>query len=62
MLDMVAWGEINKQVSLPSLLVHDTFQAYMTEHVKAVFTKEDSHLALIPGRLTTVLKHLGFLE
>ena len=40
-----------------SLLVYDTFEAYVTENVKVVFTKENSNLALIPRRLTSVLSH-----
>ena len=37
------------------LLVYDTFEAHVTENEKAVFAKENSNLALIPHRLTSVL-------
>ena len=38
-----------------SLVVYDTFEAHLTENVKAVFTKENTNLAPIPCRLTSVL-------
>ena len=38
-----------------SLFVYNTFEAHVTENVKVVFTKENSNLALIPRRLTSVL-------
>ena len=38
-----------------SLLVCDTFEAHVTENVNVVFAKENSNLALIPRRLTSVL-------
>ena len=44
------------------LLVYDTFEAHVTENVKAVFAKENSNLALIPHRLTSVLEPIVFLE
>jgi len=45
------------------LLVYDTFEAHMTESLKAVLAKEDTnYLALIPDRLTFVLQPLMFLE
>ena len=37
------------------LLVYDTFEAHVTENVKVVFAEENSTLALIPCRLTSVL-------
>ena len=37
------------------LLVYDTFEAHVTENGQAVFAKENSNLALIPYRLTSVL-------
>ena len=40
---------------MKSVLVYDTFEAHMTENAKAVFAKENSNLALIPHRLTSVL-------
>ena len=45
------------------LLVYDTFEAHMTESLKAVLAKENTnYLALIPDRLTFVLQPLMFLE
>ena len=38
-----------------SLLVYDTFEAHVIENVKVVFAKENSNLALISRRLTSVL-------
>jgi len=43
-----------------SLIVHDTFEAHEIENVKAVFANANTHLALIPGRLTSVLQSLVF--
>ena len=37
------------------LLVDDTVEAHVTENVKVVFAKENTNLALIPCRLTSVL-------
>ena len=45
-----------------SLLNYDTFEAHVTESVKAVCAKENTNLALIPCRLTSVLKTLVFPE
>ena len=38
-----------------SLLVYDAFEDHVTENVKVVFAKENSNLALIPCRFTSVL-------
>ena len=38
-----------------SLIVYDTFEASVTENVKVLFAKENTNLAQIPGRLTSVL-------
>ena len=39
----------------PGENVYDTSEAHMTENVKVVFAKENTNLALIPRRLTSVL-------
>jgi len=54
MHDLVAWEDVK------SCLFICTFEAQVTENVKAVFVKEN--LALIPGRLTLVLQPSVFLE
>ena len=38
-----------------SLLVDDTFESHVTENVEVVFAKENTNLAVIPRRLTSVL-------
>ena len=42
-----------------SLLV---YEAHVTENVKVVFPKENTNLALIARRLTSVLEPIVFLE
>ena len=44
------------------LLVYSTFEAHVTESVKAVFAKEITNLALTPGRLILILQALEFLK
>ena len=39
-----------------------TFEAHVTDSLKAVFAKENTNLALIPRRSTSVLKPMVFLE
>ena len=46
---------------LRSLVVYDTFEAHLNEKVKAVLTKGNTNLGVIPYRLTSALKPL-FLE
>ena len=41
-----------------SLLVYDAFEAHVTDPVKASFKRENTELAVIPGRLTSVLQPL----
>ena len=53
MHDVAAWGEAE---------VHDTFEAYLKESVKAVFAKENTNWAQISGRLTSILQPLELLE
>lgn len=38
-----------------SLVVYETFEAHLTEKVKAVLTKGNTNLGLIPCRLTSAL-------
>lgn len=54
MCDMVAWGEVEACLY--------TFEAHLTKSVEAVFAKENTNLALISGRLTSVLQPTVFLE
>ena len=42
----------------PSLLVCDQFKAHVTESTKRLATKLKTHLAVIPGGLTSQLQHL----
>ena len=42
----------------PSLLVCDQFKAHVTESTKRIATKLKSHLAVIPGGLTSQLQPL----
>ena len=41
-----------------SLLVYDSFEAHVTDTVKASFKCENTKLAVIPGRLTSLLQPL----
>jgi len=41
-----------------SLLVHDVFEAHITESVKAAFVRENTNLAVIRGGLTSILQPL----
>ena len=41
-----------------SLLVYDAFAAHVTESLKAAFARENTNLAVIPGRLTSILQPL----
>ena len=42
----------------PSLLVYDQFKAHVTESTKWLATKLKTHLAVIPGGLTSQLQPL----
>ena len=41
-----------------SLLVYDSFEAHVTDTVKASFKRENTELAVIPGSLTSLLQPL----
>ena len=41
-----------------SLLVYDAFEAHVTDRVKALLKREKTDLAVIPGRLTSILQPL----
>ena len=41
-----------------SLLVYDSFEAHVTDTVKASFKRENTELAVIPGGLTSLLQPL----
>ena len=41
-----------------SLLVYDSFEAHVTDTVKASFKRKDTELAVIPGGLTSLLQPL----
>ena len=41
-----------------SLLVFDSFEAHVTDTVKASFKRENTELAVIPGGLTSLLQPL----
>ena len=41
---------------------YETFEAHVAESLKAVFAKENTNLAPIPYRSTSVLKLMVFLE
>ena len=41
-----------------SLLVYDSFEAHVTDTVKASFKREKTELAVIPGGLTSLLQPL----
>ena len=41
-----------------SLLVYDSFEAHVTDNVKASFKRENTELAVIPGSLTSLLQLL----
>ena len=45
-------------LKIPSLLVCDQFKAYVTESTKRLATKLKTHLAVIPGGLTSQLQPL----
>ena len=43
---------------MKSLLVYDAFEAHVTDRVKALFKRERTDLAVIPGRLMSILQPL----
>ena len=55
MRDVVPWGSVEAYLFITPLNL-------VTESVKAVFAKESTKLAPIPGRLTSVLQPLVTLE
>ena len=51
-----AWiGDLGRR---KSLLVYDSFEAHVTDTVKASFKRENTELAVIPGGLTSLLQPL----
>ena len=51
----VKYGQRGGLGRCSGLLVDDTFESHVTENVKVVFAKENTNLALIPRRLTSVV-------
>ena len=45
-----------------SLLVYNAFEAHVTERVKALLKREKTDLAMIPGRLTSILQPLDVFK
>ena len=52
------WSKCPGGLKKPSLLVWDQFKAHVTESTKRLSTKLKTHLAVIPGGLTSQLQPL----